>query len=99
MSTVSVDPTVVYRPNPLSDELGKESMLGLSSKRDAPAGILTKLIKKKVFEVPVFGESCINKLTVTSAVACVLAIDIELMLLTPFPGASNSISTPEATPL
>ena len=96
MSTVSVDPTVAYRPKPILELLLKENILGSFKSKETPA---TKFIKKNVFDEPVSGASCIKRLTVASAVACVLVINIELMLFTPSPGNNNSISTPEATPL
>ena len=99
MSTVSVDPTVAYRPKPILELLLKENILGSFRSKETPAGITTKFIKKNVFDEPVSGASCIKRLTVASAVACVLVINIELMLFTPSPGNNNSISTPEATPL
>ena len=67
MSTVSVDPTVAYKPKPVGELLEKENILASSNKRDVPDGILTKLIKKKVLDAAEVGESCINKLTVASA--------------------------------
>ena len=67
MSTVSVDPTVAYKPKPVGELLEKENMLASSNKRDAPEGILTRLIKKNVLDAAAAGESCINKLTVASA--------------------------------
>ena len=96
---MSVDPTVVYKPKPVDELLEKENILASSNKRDVPDGILTKLIKKKVLDAAAVGESCINKLMVASAEACVFVISIEVILLTPSPGDKSSMSTPEATPL
>jgi len=83
---VSEAPTVTYRPKALI-ELLNESIEESSKRSEVLDGTETKFIILKVSLVEFF---CKKIVTVAAFEECVLAINIELILLTPSPGASSS---------
>ena len=93
MSNVSELPIVTYSPYPLA-ELSKDKTLLLSKSKDVSDGIATVLSILNILAAAAVGSFSINKVTVASAVACVLVTIIDFIVPTFSPGAISSTSTP-----